>query len=61
MTKSSRYRLSQHEEGSWNVIDNATGGPVEVLEDDVLTLLYRIPKNAAEEWLKMLELFLPKA
>ena len=51
MTKSSRYHLSQHEEGSWNVIDEATGRPVEVFEDDVLTLLYRLPKNAAEEWL----------
>jgi hypothetical protein len=42
--------LSKHEDGFWNVIERTSGGPVEVEIDGHWVLLYRLPKEVAEEW-----------
>ena len=50
MDSISRYHLSKHEDGFWNVIERTSGGPVEVEIDGHWVLLYRLPKEVAEEW-----------
>lgn len=54
MDSISKYRLGMHEDGTWHVIDTATGGPAEIEIDGLYKLLYRMPKEEAEEWSKML-------
>ena len=50
MDSLTRYHLSPHEEGTWNVIDATTGGPAEVLVEGYCSLLYRLPRETAEGW-----------
>jgi hypothetical protein len=54
MDSLTRYHLSPHEEGTWNVIDATTGGPAEVRLEDGLRVLYKLPRWEAEEWSKKL-------
>jgi hypothetical protein len=50
MESISRYHLSKHEDGFWNVIERTSGGPVEVEIDGHWVLLHRLHKEVAEEW-----------
>lgn len=54
MDSISKYHLSVREDGLWNVIDKATGGPAELEIDGVYRLLFRLTKEEAEEWSKRL-------
>lgn len=54
MDSISRYHLSVREDGLWNVIDSKTGGPAELEIDGVVRLLFRLPKEEAEEWSSLL-------
>ncbi|WP_107678085.1 hypothetical protein [Agrobacterium sp. LAD9] len=54
MEKNRKFRLSQHEDGNWNVIDTSTGGPVEVSINGSFYVLYKMPKDDAEKWLLLL-------
>jgi len=50
MESLSRFHLSQHEDGTWHVIDAKTGGPAEVQVEGDSFLLYRLPREEAEQW-----------
>lgn len=50
MDSLSRFHLSQHENGSWHVIDAETGGPAEVEYEGRFMLLWKLPKPQAEAW-----------
>lgn len=50
MDSLSRYHLSQHEDGSWHVIDAETGGPAEIEYDGRFVLLWKLPRPQAEAW-----------
>lgn len=54
MDSISKYHLSVREDGLWNVIDKATGGPAELEVDGACVLLFRLSKGEAEEWSKLL-------
>ncbi|KKC34844.1 hypothetical protein [Devosia psychrophila] len=54
MDSISRYHLSAHEAGLWNVIDTTTGGPAEVEVDGKFMLLYKLPREEAEGWSRTL-------
>lgn len=50
MKSVSRYHLSQHEDGSWHVIDARTGGPAEIEFDGRFMLLWKLTREQAEAW-----------
>lgn len=50
MESISRYHLSQHEDGSWHVIDAKTGGPAEIEFEGQFVLLWKMPRQQAEAW-----------
>lgn len=54
MDSISRYHLSAHDDNLWNVIDTATGRPVEVHDDDEQLTLSKLPRARAEAWSKLL-------
>lgn len=45
-----RYYLTRHEAGGWNVIDNLTGGPVEIAG----RLLYNLDVEDADDLVDLL-------
>ncbi|TBY66235.1 hypothetical protein E0H51_34050 [Rhizobium leguminosarum bv. viciae] len=52
MESLSRFHLSQHEEGTWHVIDVRTGGPAEIEHEELFMLLWELPRSDAEPiWL----------
>lgn len=54
MDSISRYHISVTEDGRWNVIDTATGGPAEINFNGHSVLLYRLAEDEAKalsEWL----------
>ena len=55
MKSVSRYHLSQHEDGSWHVIDARTGGPAEIEFDGRFMLLWKLTREQAEACRRMLE------
>jgi hypothetical protein len=48
MDSISRYHLSVREDGLWNVIDSATGGPAEVYAGGRFMLLFGLPEEDAQ-------------
>lgn len=54
MSDDSRYRLGQHEDGSWHVIDARTGGPVEIEVDGRFVLLWKLSLPQAQAWVRQL-------
>lgn len=50
MESISRYHLSQHEDGSWHVIDATTGGPAEIEYEGKFYVLWKLPRSEAEQW-----------
>ena len=54
MDSISRYHLSKHENGTWNVVERSTGGPVEVWDRTHYRLLCKLPKGEAEGWSRLL-------
>ncbi|MEI3807601.1 hypothetical protein V6R85_24065 [Agrobacterium sp. CCNWLW32] len=50
MESISRYHLSQHEDGSWHVIDARTGGPAEIEVEGEFYVLWKLPRHEAEQW-----------
>jgi hypothetical protein len=54
MSDLSRYSLSQHEDGSWHVIDARTGGPAEVEVEGRFMLLWKLSLPQAQAWARRL-------
>lgn len=49
MDSLSRYHLSQHEDGTWHVIDAGTDGPAEIEYEGRFLLLWKLPRSEAEQ------------
>ncbi len=49
MDSLSRFHLSQHEDGTWHVIDVRTGGPAEIEYGGKFILLWKLPRSEAEQ------------
>lgn len=45
-----RYRLSRHADGSWHVLDQESGGPVEIIVGGSVYYLWKLPQDEAEQW-----------
>lgn len=54
MKSISPYHLSQHENGTWHVIDAATGGPAEIAINGRFYVLWKLPRDEAEDWSRLL-------
>lgn len=50
----SPYHLAQHEDGTWHVIDAVTGGPAEISAHGRIYMLWKLPREEAEAWSRLL-------